>query len=210
MVLVPSLAEMLAQRCKTLAVVSSGTTGSAFGKPARPKGIGILVNAFWEPGRRVAFPDAANDAILRRFPPVPQKAATLDPSNEEVSWTQRVLRDYVLAELRPDVVVNWLTEPDHLQHAIGAGSPQARAAIRNDDSEVGLLLDRLRELGLADKTNVIVVSDHSFGHGTFGVDVALSQPISSRILPAGSARVASIHIGEIVSSPTGLRSSSTL
>jgi predicted AlkP superfamily pyrophosphatase or phosphodiesterase len=172
MVLAPSLAEILAERGKKLAVVSSGTTGSALlVNPRAPKGIGILVNAFWEPGKRVAFPDAANDAILRRFPPAPEKGGILDPSNEEVSWTQRVLRDYVLAELRPDVVFNWLTEPDHLQHAIGAGSPQARAAIRNDDREVGLLLDRLRELGLGDKTNVLVVSDHGFGHGTFGVDL---------------------------------------
>ena len=126
MVLGPSLAEMLTQRGKTLAVVSSGTTGSALlVNPRAPKGIGILVNAYREPGKRVAFPDAANDAIQRRFPPAPQKSGILDPSNEEVSWTQRVLRDYVLAELGPDVVINWLTEPDHLQHAIGARSPQA-------------------------------------------------------------------------------------
>src|SRR5206468_12219477 len=39
------------------------------------------------------------------------------------------------------------------------------------DREVGLLLDRLRELGLAEKTNIFVVSDHGFGHSTFGVDV---------------------------------------
>jgi arylsulfatase A-like enzyme len=172
MVLAPSLAEILARRRKTLAVVSSGTTGSALlGNPRAPKGVGVLVNAFWEPGKRVAFPDAANEAILTRFPPAPEKGGNLDPYSEQVSWTQRVLRDYVLTELKPDVVVNWLTEPDHLQHAIGAGSPQARGAIRNDDREVGLLLERLRALGLAEKTNVIVVSDHGFGHGAFGVDV---------------------------------------
>jgi arylsulfatase A-like enzyme len=172
MVLAPSLAEILAQHGKTLAVVSSGTTGSALlVNPRAPKSVGILVNAFWEPGKRVAFPDAANEAILTRFPPAPEKGGNLDPYSAHVSWTQRVLRDYVLTELKPAVVVNWLTEPDHLQHAVGAGSPQARAAIRNDDREVGLLFDRLRELELAEKTNVIVVSDHGFGHGAFGVDV---------------------------------------
>jgi hypothetical protein len=59
-----------------------------------------------------------------------------------VTWTQRVLRDYVLGELKPNVVVNWLTEPDHIQHGIRAGCPAARAAIRNDDREIGLLIDR--------------------------------------------------------------------
>jgi arylsulfatase A-like enzyme len=205
MVLVPSLAEILAGRGKTLAVVSSGTTGSALlGNPRAPKGVGVLVNAYWEPGRRVAFPDAANAAILRRFPPAPQKGGNLDPYSAQVSWTQQVLRDYVLADLEPDVVVNWLAEPDHLQHAIGAGSPQARGAIRNDDREVGLLLERLRELGLSDKTNIVVVSDHGFGHGAFGVDVIgelikaglKAGPDSDDVIVASSGQTILLHVRE--------------
>ena len=162
----------------------------------------------------MAFPDAANDAILRRFPAAPGKGGALDPSIESVTWTQRVLRDYVLTELKPDVVVNWLTEPDHIQHGIGAGSPQARAAIRNDDREIGLLLERLRELGLADKTNIIVVSDHGFGHSVFGVNVTeelrkaglKAGPDSDDVVVASSGQTMLLHvrdrnpqrIGEIV------------
>src|SRR5262249_8022333 len=53
MVLTKSLAEILAERGKTLAVVSSGTTGSALlGNPRAPKGVGILVNGYWDPGKR--------------------------------------------------------------------------------------------------------------------------------------------------------------
>ena len=88
-----------------------------------------------------------------------------------VAWTQGVLRDYVLPELKPDVVINWLTEPDHIQHGVGAGSPQARASIRADDVEVGRLLEKLSALGLAGSTNIIVVSDHGFSHGVFGVNL---------------------------------------
>jgi arylsulfatase A-like enzyme len=205
MVLVPSLAEILARRGKTLAVVSSGTTGSALlVNPRAPKGVGVLVNAYWEPGKRVAFPDAANEAILRRFPPAPEKGGNRDPYSAQVSWTQLVLRDYVLTDLKPDVVVNWLTEPDHLQHAVGAGSPQARAAIRNDDREVGLLLERLRELGLAEKTNIIVVSDHGFGHDTFGVDVTgelikaglKAGPDSDDVVVASSGQTILLYVRE--------------
>src|SRR5262249_4690038 len=58
------------------------------------------------------------------------------------------------------------------QHALGVGSPQAKAAIRNDDREIGLLRDRLRALSLEDKTNIIVVSDHGFGHSDYGVDLS--------------------------------------
>src|SRR5262245_5537134 len=126
MVLTESLGEILAKRGKTLAVVSSGSTGSALLANHRaPKGVGVLVNAYWEPDVRVAFPDAVNEAILRQFPAAPRKGGARDSYVEPVIWTQRVLRDYVLPDLKPDVVINWLTEPDHLQHAIGAGAPES-------------------------------------------------------------------------------------
>lgn len=203
MILAKSFGEMLAERGKTLAVVSSGSTGSALlVNPHAPKGTGILINAFWEPGVRVAFPDTVNDAILRRFPAAPKKGGAKDPYVEQVNWTERLLRDYVLPELKPDVIVNWLTEPDHIQHALGAGSAEARDAIRNDDREIGLVLERLRELGLADKTNIMVVSDHGFGHGIFGVDVAgeliragLKAGLDSDdVVVASSGQTMSLHV----------------
>jgi predicted AlkP superfamily pyrophosphatase or phosphodiesterase len=203
MVLAQTLGEILAERGKTLAVVSSGSTGSALlVNPRAPKGTGVLVNAYWEPGVRVAFPDTVNEAILRRFPAAPRKGGAKDPYVEQVSWTERVLRDYVLPELKPDVIVNWLTEPDHIQHAMGAGSEDARAAIRGNDREIGLVLDRLRELGLADKTNIIVVSDHGFGHGVFGVDVTgelikaglKAGADSDDVVVASSGQTMSLHV----------------
>jgi predicted AlkP superfamily pyrophosphatase or phosphodiesterase len=203
MVLAESLADILAAHGKTLAVVSSGTTGSALlVDPHAPQGVGVLVNAWWEPGVRVAFPQAVNDAILQRFPSAPPRGGAKDSYVEPVRWTERVLREYVLSDLKPDVVINWLTEPDHLQHAIGAGSPAARAAIRDDDREVGLLLDRLRELGLADKTNIIVVSDHGFGHGVFGVNLTdelikakvKAGPDSDDVVVASSGQTMLLHV----------------
>jgi predicted AlkP superfamily pyrophosphatase or phosphodiesterase len=203
MVLAKTFGEILAERGKTLAVVSSGSTGSALlVNPRAPKGTGVLVNAYWEPGVRVAFPDAVNEAILRRFPAAPKKGGAKDPYVEQVSWTEQVLRDYVLSDLKPDVIVNWLTEPDHIQHAMGAGSDEARAAIRNNDREIGLVLDRLRELGLADKTNIIVVSDHGFGHGIFGVNVTgelikaglKAGADSDDVVIASSGQTMSLHV----------------
>jgi arylsulfatase A-like enzyme len=203
MVLAKTLAEFLAERGKTLAVVSSGSTGSALlANPRAPKGVGVLVTGYWEPGKRVAFPDTANDAILRRFPAAPKKGGALDLYIDSVTWTQRVLRDYVLPELRPDVVINWLTEPDHIQHGVGAGAPQSLVAIRNNDREVGLLLDRLRELGLAERTNIFVVSDHGFGHGVFGVDATgeliraglKAGPDSDDVVIASSGQTLLLHV----------------
>ena len=78
-----------------------------------------------------------------------------------MDWTETVLREYVLPTLTPDVVINWLTEPDHMQHAQSVGSPQARASIRNDDRHIGLVLKTLETLGsgMDDKTWLILSTD---------------------------------------------------
>src|ERR1700730_6635298 len=203
MVLVKTLGEILQERGKRLAAVSSGSTGSAVLTNARgPQGAGVLINGYWEPGVRVAFPDAVNDAVRQRFGTAPSRPETSASQDAAVTWTQTVLRDYVLPELKPDVIINWFTEPDHMLHVNGAGSPQARASIRNDDAEIGLLLKRLGALGVAGTTNVIVVSDHGFGHSAFGVNVAAELikaglkigPDSDDVVLASSGQTQLLHV----------------
>jgi arylsulfatase A-like enzyme len=203
MVLVKTLGEILQERGKMLASVSSGSTGSGLLTNARaPQGAGVLINGYWEPGVRVAFPDAVNDEVRRRFGPAPTRAGRADAQDSSVVWTQGVLRDYVLPDLKPDVIINWLTEPDHIAHATGAGSPQTRASIRNDDAEVGLLLRRLDALGRSGTTNIIVVSDHGFGHSAFGVNVTAelikaglkAGPDSDDVVLASSGQTQLIHV----------------
>src|SRR3984893_7605284 len=203
MVLVKTLGEILQERGKRLAAVSSGSTGSAVLTNARgPQGAGVLINGYWEPGVRVAFPDAVNDAVRQRFGTAPLRPETSASQDAAVTWTQTVLRDYVLPELKPDVIINWFTEPDHMLHVNGAGSPQARASIRNDDAEIGLLLKRLDALGVAGTTNVIVVSDHGFGHSAFGVNVTAelikaglkAGPDSDDVVLASSGQTQLIHV----------------
>jgi predicted AlkP superfamily pyrophosphatase or phosphodiesterase len=203
MVLTKTLGEILQERGKRLAAISSGSTGSALLTNARaPRGVGVLIDGYWEPGVRVAFPDAVNDEVRRRFGAVPGRAGNTEAQDSSVTWTQSVLRDYVLPDLRPDVIINWMTEPDHILHATGAGSPQTRASIRNDDAEVGLLLKRLDALGLAATTNVIVVSDHGFGHSSYGVNVTAelikaglkAGPDSDDVVLASSGQTVLMHV----------------
>src|SRR5262249_47735938 len=140
--------------------------------------------------------------VRRRFAPAPVRAGTSEAQDSSVTWTQTVLRDYVLPDLKPDVIINWLTEPDHIAHATGPGSPQSRASIRNDDAEVGLLLKRLDELGRRDTTNIIVVSDHGFSRSAFGVNVTgelikaglKAGPDSDDVVLASSGQTQLIHI----------------
>jgi predicted AlkP superfamily pyrophosphatase or phosphodiesterase len=161
-----SLAERLVEHGVRFAAVSSGSTGSALLLNHRaPDGIGVLVNGKFDPGRRVAYPDESNAIILSRFGPAPGKEDT-----SSVDWADRVLREYVLPELKPEVLIDWQTEPDDGQHSHGTGSQEARKALANDDRNLGLTLAKLQDLGLADKTDVIVLSDHGFSLHNFKVD----------------------------------------
>jgi predicted AlkP superfamily pyrophosphatase or phosphodiesterase len=173
LVLVKSLGERLQEHALRLAVVSSGTTGtSLLLNPHAIRGVGTLVNGYFDPGRLVAFPPEVNKTILERFGPAPAKGGTSEPHRAAVDWTEDVLREFVLPELRPDVVFNWVTEPDHMQHAFGAGAPESRQMLHNDDRHIERILDRLQAQGLAEQTDIFVVSDHGFSRVTFAVNVA--------------------------------------
>jgi predicted AlkP superfamily pyrophosphatase or phosphodiesterase len=172
MVLVKSLGELLQARGLKLAAVSSGSSGQALLlNPRAPKGVGILVNGDLEPGALVAYPPNVNSEVLSRFGPAPRKGGQKDPYDASVNWTQEVVREYVIPQLQPDVILNWIGEPDHMQHAFGAGSSEARRSIQNADRQVGLVLKKLEAVGLSDRTNIFLVSDHGFELNVFGVNV---------------------------------------
>jgi arylsulfatase A-like enzyme len=173
LVLVKTLGEHLYEHAQQLAVVSSGSTGtSLLLNPPAIRGVGTLVNGYFEPGQLVAFPPEVNKTILERFGPAPAKGGTAEPHRAAVDWTEDVLREFVLPELRPDVVFNWLTEPDHMLHAFGAGSPESRQMLQNNDQHIARILDMLQTLGLAERTDLFVVSDHGFSRVTFAINVA--------------------------------------
>lgn len=203
LVYVKTLGELLQERGMRLAAVSSGSTGSSLLlNPRAVRGVGVLVNGYFEPGVQVAFPAEVNAAILGRFGAAPSKGGTFDPSRRPVDWAEEVLREFVLSELRPDVVVNWLTEPDHIQHAFGAGSPQSREMLRNDDRHIGLVLETLQRLGLADQTDIFVASDHGFSLNTFVVNVEQglisaglkASPDSDDVVVASSDQAVLLHV----------------
>ena len=53
---------------------------------------------------------------------------------------------------------------DSAQHQFGVGSPQAIAALRLVDQQIGLLLERVGQLKLEDKIDIIVTCDHGFDY----------------------------------------------
>lgn len=205
LVLAPTLAERLQARGRRLAGVSSGSTGSALLlNPRARAGIGVLVNGYLDPGTSAAYPAEVSGAVLARFGAPPPKEGTAAGHGAAVAWAQRVLNEYVLPELAPDVVIDWLTEPDHTQHVAGVGSPAARAALQQDDREIARVLATLDALGLGSSSDVFVVSDHGFTTNTAGVDVAGAlveaglkrSADSTDVVLASSGQAVALHVGD--------------
>lgn len=203
LLLAPTLAERLHASGRRLVGVSSGSTGSAFLlNPRARAGVGALVNGYFEPGRMVGYPAEVSEAVLAKLGPAPAKEPGGARFDAPVAWAQRVLREYVLPELRPDVVLNWLTEPDHTQHHAGVGSPAARSALRSDDREIAEVLTALDGLGLTASTSVLVTSDHGFTTNTAGIDVGRAlveaglkaAPDSTDVILAGSGQAVALHV----------------
>lgn len=203
LLMAPTLAERLHAWGRRLVGVSSGSTGSAFLlNPKAPAGIGAVVNGYFDPGKTVAYPEPVSEAILSKLGPAPPKLAGGARYDASVAWAQRVLREYVLPELQPDVVINWLTEPDHSQHHVGVGSPDAREALRHDDAELARVLASLDGLGLAGRTDVLVASDHGFSTNTGGVDVVgalvgaglKAAADSADVILASSGQAIALHV----------------
>jgi predicted AlkP superfamily pyrophosphatase or phosphodiesterase len=194
-----SIGERLHERGIRFAVVSSGSTGSAFLlNHNAPQGVGLLVNGNLDPGKRLAWPDKTNSEILSRFGAAPREERNL------LDWTERVLREYILSGQRPQVVFDWMTEPDGAQHEHGVGSKPAVEALRNVDRNIGLALQKLGEPGQEARTDVIVLSDHGFAWNSHRIDVRQklidagikAGPQSDDVVVASNGQSVLLHVKE--------------
>ncbi|MEY1639233.1 alkaline phosphatase family protein [Tenuifilum osseticum] len=83
---------------------------------------------------------------------------------QKVPFTQRVdtvLKWFTLpVEQRPRLVTFYYHEPDWVSHDYGPVSPQTRKVVEQLDSLIGYFLNRLSELPIAGKLNIIILSDH--------------------------------------------------
>ena len=72
--------------------------------------------------------------------------------------------NYILPVKEPDISVIWFRDPDSTEHGYGPGSAAYRDALGKMDSMLGQIRVQLEKLGINDKTDIIVVSDH--GHNS--------------------------------------------
>jgi predicted AlkP superfamily pyrophosphatase or phosphodiesterase len=194
MVTAPGIAEILERAGRKMIAVGAGTRGgNLLLTPKAPLGVGTVINGNFLQGQRVAYPDDINNLLMEKFG-LPEKGKATD-------WAMRVFLEYALQQARPAVAFLWFNEPDHAQHTSGVGAPKALAAIREHDARLGLVLDKLEALGLRDKTNVIVLSDHGFAHTAYAVNVTqeltaagLMAGGSNEVVLASSGQEVAVHV----------------
>ena len=167
-ILVKSLGERLQAAGLKIATLGSGTSGaSLLLNPRSKQGVGIMVNTGGA-GAPFSWPASVEGEIKSRFGNPPSTSGQPN-ANVLVSYAEKVVRESLLSADSPDVLLNWITEPDGSQHANGVGSPQALSGIGNSDKELGLVVDAARSLGR--RVNVIVASDHGFSLKDYNVNV---------------------------------------
>jgi arylsulfatase A-like enzyme len=162
-----TLAEAVEKAGLRFVAASSGSTGNAILlNPTAASGTGVLINGGFERDKKVAYPEKINQEVLKKF-----GAVESDKGYSSLAWTEQVVREYVLDEIKPDVLIDWMTEPDTTQHRYGSGSLETLSMLKKVDDQLGLFLERLRALNLYDQTNIVVVSDHGFARYDKGVAV---------------------------------------
>ncbi|MBX3143359.1 MAG: alkaline phosphatase family protein [Trueperaceae bacterium] len=165
-VLAPTLGDRLRQRGERLAVAAASTPGaSLLWNPRNPQRV---LNATSDYGN--ADLAALHDKL--GAPPTEMGRT----KHQSCLWATRALIDVQLGQRENRVLTLWLTEPDASQHFYGLGSPQMKDALRLVDECVATVLEALDEKGLADETDLLLISDH--GHSSVLHSGSLSEHLA--------------------------------
>ena len=91
-------------------------------------------------------------------------------SRRGFAYLTDVFVNYVLPSKKPDLTIFWSKEPDATSHAYGPGTSNSIDATRMNDEILGRIVEKLRQLGWEDSTDIIITQDHN--HSTVSGDVA--------------------------------------
>ena len=173
--LAPTLAEILARHSKEYVAIGVGTSGNAYlHNPTAEDSGGATIHPTF------TLPRNLHESLIDRFGLWPGEQV---PNTPRLAHAVRIMTEYVIPERDPAVALIWSSEPDKAQHASGVGSSLSDTAIKEADGQFGDVLRWLQEAGRADKTDVIVVSDH--GYSTIGGNASVETLIREAGFPPG-------------------------
>jgi arylsulfatase A-like enzyme len=102
---------------------------------------------------------------------------TADPLDRSGALSRKGFRyltdvfvNYILPNKKPDLTVFWSKEPDATSHAYGPGTYNSIDATRMNDEILGRIVEKIRDLGWADSTDIIITQDHN--HSTVSADIS--------------------------------------
>ena len=91
-------------------------------------------------------------------------------SRRGFAYLTDVFVNYILPNNKPDLTVFWSKEPDATNHAYGPGTYNSIDATKMNDEILGRVMDKLRQLGWEQSTDIIITQDHN--HSTVSGDLA--------------------------------------
>jgi len=139
------------------------TTGAVFWPVSAGAPIDWDVPEIWDPQSllqvdpayvaKYATPGLLFEALLEIGPPQP---------GQDLDVTRTRLAAFILKKHKPNLLLVHLCDLDDVEHQFGPNSPGAAAMLEKIDGHVGELLATDQAAGLADSTDVFIVSDHGF------------------------------------------------
>jgi predicted AlkP superfamily pyrophosphatase or phosphodiesterase len=139
------------------------TTGAVFWPVTAGAAIDWDVPEIWDPQKplqvdptyvaKYATPGLLFEALLEIGPP---------PPDQELDVTRSRLATFILKKHKPNLLLVHLCDLDEEEHEFGPDSPQAATTLEKIDGHLGELLAADQAAGLADSTDVFIVSDHGF------------------------------------------------
>ena len=90
-------------------------------------------------------------------------------SRRGFAYLTDVFVNYILPNKKPDLTIFWSKEPDATNHAYGPGTYNSIDATRMNDEILGRVIDKLRQLGWEQSTDIIITQDHN--HSTVSGDL---------------------------------------
>ncbi|MCC2686663.1 MAG: Type phosphodiesterase / nucleotide pyrophosphatase superfamily protein, partial [Paenibacillaceae bacterium] len=159
----PTLGDRMQRNGKTLAVAASSSPGASFIWNMNVPG--NVVN----PSSDCEKPELAHKARKLGLP----RKEDLSGNRDKVEWATKALIELLLPDPDYDCMVLWLNEPDTANHGHGLGSPQAIEALRLVDACVAEVLSAIDRLGLNDRLDLMLISDH--GHSSVQKQKPLSE-----------------------------------
>lgn len=188
---VPTIAQRLAGAGKSFATLSTGTAGG-----------GRIINIMAEETdsfrlalRRpeAAWPSGISEKVVERVGPIPDHEL---PAIDWIRWGVDAYLDYIVLDVRPDVMLLWLSEPDETFHQRGIGSPESHHTITHVDAQFGRILKRHKNEIDAGVMQIVTLSDHG-QIGVRGAPLGLAKKVADAGFGPGGVSIVAANAGGV-------------